>query len=377
MIPHHLEFPSSQRPRCSWISTATLLILSISGILLIDAPYVWSGGAAPGGYEIDLNELKKLKGTPAIKKSSPAVRKSAPHQTASRAADQPTHPGVSATYTIKPGDNLFKILMRDFGMSNHEAELLIPGIIRANGLSSGTRLTVGQKIVIQQESRSSIQPHQKQTASLHRQKKPSLPVEAPSLHEEASAVTPKVSLLHGQEPSRPLIDMPLEVKSVTGTDSNQLVEGLLTALSIPWTPDKVIEGSTGKENGERFSIKVDRYLEFQNKRYVVAGNSQDPFAYTMLRLLEMGGYTIIRLNTKPGFTSLASHLLTQLEIPFTKGLHRFKTISEKGETRELNGFMVLLPHKPVRVFLTDTPLDAISAEQLNASRVEAVIAPVP
>ncbi len=376
MILHHLETPSSHRSRCSWVSTTPLLFLALCGLQLIYTPLVWSGGPAPG-YEIDLNELKKLKGAPPAKKGSSSAGKPAPQQTASRNVDQPAHNGGSATYTIKPGDNLFKILMRDFGMSNREAELLIPEIIRANALSSGTRLTVGQKIVIQKESSSSAEPHRKKAAPPRRQKQhspsvePTIPLQAPT------AATPKVSSPHRQEPIRSLATMPLEVRSITVTDPNLLVEGVLAALSIPWTPDKVIEGTTSRENGERFSIKVDHYLEFQNKPYVIAANGQDPFAYTMHRLLEMGGYTVIRLDTKPGFTALASHLLTQLEIPFVPGLHRFNANADKGETRELNGFMVTLPHKPVRLFLTDTPLDAVTAEQLTTTRVEAITVPKP
>jgi LysM repeat protein len=350
-------------------------ILFFPCLYLIEAPSVWAGGQAPG-YEIDINELKKLKVPPTPKSSHAVIRRFSP-----RPSDLPKPAGENATYTIKQGDNLFKILMKDFGMSNREAELMIPEIMRANGLASGARLTVGQKIVIQQERRSPPPSRRKQTASSPAPKQPELqiesPLESPPTLKEEPAAAPAVVAAPMPEQSRPLVDMPLEVRSVTGADSYQLAEGVLNALAIPWTADKVVEGNSGSENGERFSIKVDRYLEFRSKKYVVTVSSQDPFAYTMLRLLEMGGYTIIRLNVKTDFTSLASQLLTNLEIPFTPGIHRFKSISGKGETRELNGVTTTLPHKRVRLFLTDTPLDAIAAEQLTTSSVETAIAPAP
>ncbi|WP_298432233.1 LysM domain-containing protein [Geobacter sp.] len=51
--------------------------------------------------------------------------------------------GVSE-YTTRPGDHIFKILMRDYGLSNDEAEALIPEVKRLNGISDIRRLRVGQ-----------------------------------------------------------------------------------------------------------------------------------------------------------------------------------------------------------------------------------------
>ena len=51
-------------------------------------------------------------------------------------------------HTIKPGDNLFKILMRDYRLSNNEAETFIEVICRENNISNIRHLKIGQKIVI-------------------------------------------------------------------------------------------------------------------------------------------------------------------------------------------------------------------------------------
>nr|WP_330217061.1 LysM domain-containing protein [Geobacter pickeringii] len=55
--------------------------------------------------------------------------------------------GISE-YTIRPGDHIFKILMRDYGLSNDEAEALVPEVKRLNGISDIRRLRVGQSIRI-------------------------------------------------------------------------------------------------------------------------------------------------------------------------------------------------------------------------------------
>ncbi|KAF0221871.1 MAG: outer membrane efflux [Geobacteraceae bacterium] len=51
-------------------------------------------------------------------------------------------------YIVKPGDNLFRILVRGYGLSTDKAAELIPEIKRLNGISDIRRLKVGAKIKI-------------------------------------------------------------------------------------------------------------------------------------------------------------------------------------------------------------------------------------
>jgi hypothetical protein len=51
-------------------------------------------------------------------------------------------------HTIKPGDNLFKVLMQDYGLTNDEAETFIEVICHENNIYDIRRLKIGQKIVI-------------------------------------------------------------------------------------------------------------------------------------------------------------------------------------------------------------------------------------
>ncbi|MBT1071039.1 LysM peptidoglycan-binding domain-containing protein [Pelotalea chapellei] len=57
-------------------------------------------------------------------------------------------------YTIKPGDHLFKILMRDYGLSNDQAEAFIDEVCRENNIHDIKRLRIGQKITIPDVRRS-------------------------------------------------------------------------------------------------------------------------------------------------------------------------------------------------------------------------------
>lgn len=323
-------------------------------------------------FEIDLKDLEKLKGTTPSK-----TRKSPPHAepTLHKPASSPTGDGV-VIHTVKPGDTLFKILMRDFGMSNNEAERLVPEVMRVNGLKSSTRLTIGQKLKIPTGKRSASASRSKSTAKHHHPKQmaaPSIVANPPA--SEPAAHTPTKTVAAAPEPSKPPVarPLPLTVHPITNTDPQQIVDKLLSSLGLPWSKDRVIEGTTGQGGDDHFSIKVDRYMELQGKRIVVTGSGQDPFAYTMLRLLEVAGYTVVRLDMQGGFASLTSQLLTKLDISFAAGLYRFIPPAGEGASRELTGFLVTLPLQPAKVFLTDTPLDALTGELLGRSRVEPVL----
>lgn len=51
-------------------------------------------------------------------------------------------------YVIKKGDNLFKILMREYGMTSRQAEKFIAIVRRENNISNFRQLRIGQKITI-------------------------------------------------------------------------------------------------------------------------------------------------------------------------------------------------------------------------------------
>lgn len=51
-------------------------------------------------------------------------------------------------YTVRSGDHIFKILMKEYGLSNAEAEALVPEVKRLNGVSDIKRLQVGRTLRI-------------------------------------------------------------------------------------------------------------------------------------------------------------------------------------------------------------------------------------
>lgn len=92
-------------------------------------------------FELDPQAISGLK-------STPRPLKTRGKRTPGTPAKSVSTPPKGAVYTVKPGDHLFKILIRDYGLSNSEAESFIEEIKRENNIYDIKRLKVGQKITI-------------------------------------------------------------------------------------------------------------------------------------------------------------------------------------------------------------------------------------
>lgn len=93
-------------------------------------------------FELDPQSLAGSKA--AVKSSQTGEKRSA----RPRSEQSVPASGKGGVYTVKPGDHLFKILMRDYGLSNNEAEAFIEEIKRENNIYDIKRLRIGQKISI-------------------------------------------------------------------------------------------------------------------------------------------------------------------------------------------------------------------------------------
>lgn len=116
-------------------------ITLVTGLFMMNAVQPVHG-AMDASFELDPQSLG-VSATP--KKAVKPV--ASPHKRRV-AKSYVTGAGETVVHTVKPGDNLFKILMRDYGLSNGEADNLIDAICRENGISDIKHLKIGQKIVI-------------------------------------------------------------------------------------------------------------------------------------------------------------------------------------------------------------------------------------
>lgn len=147
--------------------------------------------AAPPSFELDPRELETT-APPARPSKHPAAR---PHRTQAERGGEAAQPSASEgsenliRYTVRSGDFLFKILMRDFGLSNAEAEALIPEVQRINHLTSATRLEVGRTLLIPRGKRKSVSPKVAKPASTATKLSPA-PVSAPAPQSAPAPIAP-------------------------------------------------------------------------------------------------------------------------------------------------------------------------------------------
>jgi hypothetical protein len=120
-------------------------IIFASGLSLIcTVPPAYS--AMDASFELDAQTLGASTTTDKNSKYSRPVDKRRMERSSKVAVNE----GV--VHTIKSGDNLFRILMRDYGFSNTEAEYLIGQICRENNISDIRHLKIGQKIILPSRS---------------------------------------------------------------------------------------------------------------------------------------------------------------------------------------------------------------------------------
>lgn len=319
------------------------------------------GRGADSPFEIDIRELDRNKPAPraVTKKPSPPARKAA-HREASPA--KTADAGAPATgyvrYRVRAGDHIFRILMREFGMSNNEAERLIPEIQRINDIADIRKLTVGRTLLI---------PTAKRKAAT-RPVEPPAPPQRPLIvaKTEVTAVpTPTAAVPAPEAPKTPPAATvklpPVSIRTITAKEPEEILDAFLAALSIKADKNRIIEPAVGKNGGSAFSVKVDRYFEDGGMRFIMNCTDKDSFTYTLLRLLEVEGYRVLQLNRDDDLRRIGTRLLTQMNRPFSYVAHRLPT--GDGD-REIPGFLVT-GREPdgSQVLVTAVPLDTAPAGQ--------------
>jgi hypothetical protein len=95
--------------------------------------------------------------------------------------------------------------------------------------------------------------------------------------------------------------------SVMEKDPAKIVDAVMNALSLPWSKNRIIQSDDGAPNA--FSIRVDRYFEYNGVRTIVSIGESDPYSYTLLRLLEGAGYRVLMINAGDDFKAVSEKML--------------------------------------------------------------------
>lgn len=122
------------------------------------------------------------------------------------------------------------------------------------------------------------------------------------------------------------------VCQVVKHDTAVVVDSVLNALSATWSRNKIINSAAGAATP--FSIRVDRYFEYKGGRYIVSIAENDPYNYTLIRILETAGYRVLMLTGKEDFRTVAEKLFKSVGIAADFGSHALQ------EGKQATGFLV-------------------------------------
>jgi hypothetical protein len=362
----------------------TLLLL----VLLLAPCYLY---AASEPFGIDVQELDRQKPAPAPKPEKNAPK---PEKKKKSAKTRHTEESRFIHYTVKPGDHIFKILVGKLGMSNDTAEKLIPEIIRINNISNIKSLQVGSTLLIPRLHEHAEATAKKETSGKKREERekpskgeavarrearreakrekvaaaPALPAppaapcpvppapphpprqsQAAAVAEAPGAPVPAASAPAALPPVAPPPPVTW-VCSVTEKEPAKMADTVLNALSIPYTKNKIIASAQGAATS--YSIRVDRYFEYKGGRYVISIGENDPYTYTLIRLLESAGYHVLMIGEKESFPGVGEKLLKLMGIDPDFGIH------QRQGGKEMMGFLVRPENAAGReVLVTSQPAD--------------------
>ena len=335
-------------------------------LALLSLPYQLHA-APPPQFDIDLKELDRQKPAAATKPGKrPAKKEKRPAAAAGSVKSQrPAGQSDYLRYTVKPGDHIFKILMVHFGMSNDAAERLIPEIVRINEIRNIKALTVGRTLLIPaQGQRERVARSARRKGKTKLRKEPAEAIETPKMAEPAApAPTPVAPPAPAVPPVAPPVAVPQAAPAapampkantwicpVGQKDTADVVDSVLNAISASWSKNRIIHSDHGAPT--TFSIRVDRYFEYKGMRYIISIGENDPYNYTLIRLLEAAGYRVLRMSGKEDFKTASEKLFKLIGVQPEFGTHALQ-----GGKQSTNFLVQQDDAGGRRVLITDGPAD--------------------
>jgi hypothetical protein len=114
------------------------------------------------------------------------------------------------------------------------------------------------------------------------------------------------------------------------------------------------------DNGISLAVQAERYFERSGQRYVIARFDGDPLKYTLFRILEAKGYTVVMLEAGDDFRRVSEKILSRMKLKGAFAHHSLLQDSAAGYSVQMSGFKLddaLLPGGGI--FLTDRTIDRV------------------
>ena len=167
-----------------------------------------------------------------------------------------------------------------------------------------------------------------------------------SLHEPFATLKPPV-----QQDSR-------TIHSVSSKRQTDVIDSILSAFSVSPERNRLVDVFSAEKNGFSLSVKTELYFERGGQRYVVTNFDGDPVNYTLFRILETKGYSVVILDASDDFRKISEKLISRMKIKGSYAKHDLLKNGAAGYSLQMSGFKLddaLLPGGGI--FLTDRTVD--------------------
>lgn len=158
------------------------------------------------------------------------------------------------------------------------------------------------------------------------------------------------------------------VYQVSASNRIEMVDTILTALSVGYRSDYQVDVFGRDNNGISLSVRAQRYFERNGQRCVVTGFDGDPVTYTLFRILETKGYKVVILDGQDDFRKVSEKVLASLHLPAQYAFHTLWPDNGSNYSLQMSGFRLEGAAVPGgALFLTNLQLDPVIRDLLSVN----------
>ena len=126
---------------------------------------------------------------------------------------------------------------------------------------------------------------------------------------------------------------------ITVKTQPEIIDALLTALSIPYKRDQLLEFTPRNNNGIAVSIQTRHSFEFNGRHFAALPANTLPND-SVAKILDSNGYQLLSLTDSDDFITTVEKLLTSIGIRGKYGFHQLQPADSVGHSLQLSGVMV-------------------------------------
>lgn len=150
------------------------------------------------------------------------------------------------------------------------------------------------------------------------------------------------------------------INHISAKKQPEMIDSILSALSVTPERDRSVDIFAADHNGISLSVKAERYFERGGQRYIVTRFDGDPINYTLFRILETTGCSVIIIEAQDDFRKIAEKMISRMKMKGVYTQHRMLQDETAGYSLQMSGFKIddaMLPGGGV--FLTDRAMDRV------------------